>query len=158
MSKKASLWIIHVCYQIEISVEKTLDEVEINVPESLQSAETTSDGSFELVEHEEKEYVSAQGPQEVDPLSVVAGQEDTVEDVAQQSVENVENAAAESIQGAAADLPVVIKDGNMEAPANESDTMSQSPRHQESQGMTITHCFQFLTRYFDCKIVSHPCL
>ena len=155
MSKKASLWIIHMCYQIEISVEKTLDEVEINVPESLQSAETTSDGSFELVEHEEKEDVSAQGPQEVDPLSVVAGQ-DTVEDVAQQSVENVENAAAESTQGA--DHHVVIKDGNMEAPANESDTTSQSPRHQESQGMTITHCFQFLTRYFDCKIVSHPCL
>ena len=144
MSEKASLWIIHVCYQIEISVEKTLDEVEINVPESLQSAETTSDGSFELVEHEEKEYVSAQGPQEVDPLSVVAGQEDTVEDVAQQSVEYVGNAAAESIQGA--DHPVVIKDGNMEAPANESDTTSQSQRHQESQGMTITHCFQFQTR------------
>ena len=120
-----------------------MDEVEINVPELLQSAETTSDGSFELVEHEEKEDVSAQGPQEVDPLSVVAGQ-DTVEDVAQQRVENVENAAAESTQGA--DHPVVIKDGNMEAPANESDTTSQSQRHQESQGMTITHCFQFLTR------------
>ena len=120
-----------------------MDEVEINVPESLQSAETTSDGSFELVEHEEKEDVSAQGTHEVDPLSVVAAQ-DTVEDVAQQRIENVENAAAESIQGA--DHPVVIKDGNMEAPANESDTTSQSPRHQESQGMTIIHCFHFLTR------------
>ena len=120
-----------------------MDEVEINVPESLQSAETTSDGSFELVEHEEKEEVSAQGTHEVDPLSVVAGQ-DTVEDVAQQRVENVENAAAESTQGA--DHPVVIKDGNMEAPANESDTTSPSQRHQQSQGMNITQCFQFLTR------------
>ena len=122
------------CHQIENSVEKTLDEVEINVPESLQSAETTSDGSFELVEHEDKEEVTTQSPEEVDPFSV-AGRQDTVEDIAQQSVDNVENKTAESTQGA--DNSVAIEDDKMEAPAKDSDTTSQSSRNQESLGITI---------------------